>query len=95
MKIWGQIPKVPEVYGKNKVSGKVNSVSGVTSKKDVVSISNEGKDFQVAMKAVKEVPDIREEKVEEIKQKIKANAYEVTGKDIVEKVIKSIREKMF
>jgi len=42
----------------------------VTGKKDVVSISNQAKDFQTAMKALKEIPDIRKDKVEELARKM-------------------------
>jgi len=44
----------------------------VTGKKDVVSISNQAKDFQTAMKALKEIPDIRKDKVEELARKIES-----------------------
>ncbi len=90
MKIWGQIPQILGIYDKNKTTAKVDKTSGVVPKKDVISISDQGKDFQAALKAAKEAPDIRVDKVEEIKQKMQADKYEVSGSDVADKVIDSI-----
>ena len=95
MKIWGQIPQILGVYDKSKTASKVDKSSAVVSKKDAVSISNQGKDFQVALKAAKEVPDVRTNKVEEIKQKMQKDTYEVSGNEVADKVLKSILERKF
>jgi len=93
MKIWGQIPQILGVYDKSKTAPKVDKSSAVVSKKDAVSISNQGKDFQAALKAAKEAPDVRTDKVEEIKQKMQKDTYEVSGNDIADKVLNSIRSR--
>lgn len=93
MKIWGQVPQVSGVYDKNKTVSKVDRSTGVTGKKDVISISEQGKDFQSALKAAREAPDIRADKVDDIKQRMQTDTYEVSGKDVADKVIKSIFEK--
>jgi len=90
MKIWGNIPQIQEIYNKNKTTSKVDKSSGVSSKKDAVSISSEGKDFQAALKAVREVPDVRTDKVEEIKQKMQEDKYEVSSTDVADKIVDSI-----
>lgn len=93
MKIWGEIPKILGVYDKQKSIGKVDKTSGVASKKDVVSISNQAKDFQTVMKALKDVPDIRQDKVNELAEKYDSGTYNVTSNEVADKVLKSIIEK--
>jgi negative regulator of flagellin synthesis FlgM len=90
MKIWGEIPKILGVYDKQKSIGKVDKTSGVSAKKDVVSISNQAKDYQTAMKAIKDVPDIRQDKVKELSEKFDSGTYSVSGNDVADKVLKSI-----
>lgn len=93
MKIWGNIPQIQEIYNKNNTTSKVEKSSGASSKKDVVSISNEGKDFQAALKAAREAPDMRIEKVKEIKQKMQEDRYEISAEDIADKIVNSIFNK--
>ena len=90
MKIWGNIPQIQELYNKNKTTSKVEKSSGASSKKDVVSISSEGKDFQAALKAAKEAPDIRTDRVEEIKQRMQEDKYEVSSTEVADKIIDSL-----
>ncbi len=92
MKIWG-LQQILGIYDKNKTAPKVDKSSGVESRKDVVSISDQGKDFQAALKAAKEAPDIREDKVKEIKRKMQTDTYEPSGTDIADKIIKTIIDK--
>ncbi|MCX7746380.1 MAG: flagellar biosynthesis anti-sigma factor FlgM [Clostridia bacterium] len=93
MKIWGDIPKVSGVYDKHRNIGKVEKSAGVTGKKDVVSISNQAKDFQTVMKALKEVPDIRTEKVRELSEKYDAGSYDPKDKDVADKIVSAAFEK--
>jgi negative regulator of flagellin synthesis FlgM len=95
MKIYGQIPKISEIYNKDKNVSKASKTGGVESKKDVVSISTQGKDFQTALKAAREAADIRQDKVDEIKQRIATDTYTPSGKDIADKVIQSIFDRKF
>jgi len=93
LKIWGEIPKVSGVYNKQKKLNGIENSSGAVSKKDAISISNQAKDFQTVMKALKNVPDIREDKVNELADKYKTDSYDVSGRDVADKIIKSIFDK--
>lgn len=93
MKIWGEIPKILGIYDKQKNTGRVEKTSGVTSKKDVVSISNQAKDFQTALKAVRELPDIRADKVNEISKKFESGSYNVSGGEVADRIVNSIIDK--
>ncbi|MGI6776725.1 MAG: flagellar biosynthesis anti-sigma factor FlgM [Acetivibrionales bacterium] len=93
MKIWDGVPKISEVYGKQKSVGKADKIQGVYTKKDVLSISHEAKDFQTVMKALKEIPDIRSEKVKELAERYQSGNYNVNGRDIADKIVRSIIDK--
>lgn len=88
MKIWGELLKVNEVYNSSKIN-RSEPVTKVKSKRDEISISNIGKDYQVALKAVKDIPDIRAEKVNDIKDKYATGVYNVSGHEIADKIVDS------
>ena len=90
MKIWSGVPKVFGNYDNKKSVGRVDKTAGVASKKDVVSISTIAKDIQTGLKAVKEIPDVRSEKVNGLTDRYEAGNYDVSGKDIADRVVKSM-----
>ncbi|HHV96041.1 MAG TPA: flagellar biosynthesis anti-sigma factor FlgM [Clostridiaceae bacterium] len=93
MKIWGNIPNISGVYNDHKKVKSVNEVSGTKLKKDVVAISNKAKDYQLALKHLKDIPDYRADKVKEYTKRIESGNYDVKGRDIADKIIKSIFDK--
>lgn len=81
-------PNINKILKKYKTnSKKVNKASKANMKKDQLSISNDARDFQVAMKAVRNTPELRQDKVDEIKQKIKDGKYNPSAKDVAKKMI--------
>ena len=62
------------------------------SKKDEVQISTFGKAYQVAKQAVGAAPDIREDRVAQIKAQIDNGTYEVSGEKFAEKIISKYDE---
>lgn len=93
MKIWGDNPKVFGVYNQPNPVGKVTKSDNVASKKDEYKISGPAKDYQVAMKALRNIPDMRQEKVHEISDKIGRGQYRVSARDISEKIIRTLSGK--
>lgn len=93
MKIWGDIPKVLGIYDKQKNVGKVDKANAVASKKDVVSISDKAKDYQTVIRALKDIPDVRADKVAELSEKYQAGNYNISGNDIADKVIRTVFDK--
>ena len=93
MRIPGELSKITGVYGAQKNTGRIGNVSPSASKKDVLSISNEAKDFQTVYKALKDEPDIRQSKVTELTGRFEAGSYNVTGRDVADKVIKTVFDK--
>ncbi|MBS4535789.1 flagellar biosynthesis anti-sigma factor FlgM [Clostridium sp. D2Q-14] len=91
MKIFNNnsINKVMNAYKKtNKNEVSENNRLG---KKDEFTISKEAKDIQRAFKIAKESPDIRKEKVEEIKARYDSGNYNIDPKKVVEKMIEDIK----
>jgi len=90
MKISGDIYNVAKVYNKQNSIDNIGKTSSVIPKKDVVSISSNAKDYQTVSKALKDVPDIRQSKVDEFIDVYSSGGYDVSGKEIVEKIGKAI-----
>lgn len=93
MRIPGDISKISGIYEQRKNIGKVGKTGSITSKKDVLSISNQAKDFQSVFKALKDIPAIRQGKVNELAEKYDSGKYDIDGKDIIDKVIKNTFDK--
>lgn len=60
------------------------------SEKDKIEFSERAMDYQFALKKLKEVPDIRMEKVEKLKKEIQTGNYNISGREIVDKIYESI-----
>ncbi|MFW5648202.1 MAG: flagellar biosynthesis anti-sigma factor FlgM [Candidatus Alkaliphilus sp. MAG34] len=90
MKIFNNsnINKIIQVYGRAKTK-KVDSVENVEVPKDELQLSSKAKEYQIAMKAFKNLPEIREDLVKELKDKIEQGTYNVTGEEIADKIIES------
>lgn len=79
------IMKVYNNMSSNKVNANKNKLE-----KDNVNLSERAKDYQFAMEKIKEVPDIRIDKVKDLKEKVQSGNYNVEGKKIVEKMFENI-----
>lgn len=93
MKIWGEIPKILGVYDKRRNVDRVERTSAINAKKDIVSISGQAKDYQIVMKALKDVPDVRQEKIDKITEKFNSGDYGVNGRVVADKLVKSVFDK--
>ena len=80
--------QIATMYRTSKPS-KVRSVSEVPVARDQVEISRAGKDFQIAKQAVAAAPDIREDKVAELKTSIQSGTYNVDTGDFASKLLES------
>lgn len=85
------ISQVSQLYQTNATNKKKN-IYGANAK-DTVSISDFGKDYQIAKAAAANVPDVRQEKVDSLKQSIKNGTYEVSGEAFAEKLLAAYNEK--
>ncbi|MBA1334013.1 MAG: hypothetical protein HPY66_1497 [Firmicutes bacterium] len=91
MKInWSNMEKILGVYRKQGVEGKKTEraagAEGVR-KADRIELSAEAKDLQLALRALSQVPEIREGKVADIKNRIRAGEYNVSAEEVADKII--------
>jgi negative regulator of flagellin synthesis FlgM len=77
--------KVSQLYKTNNVKSTAKSNSASFS--DKLELSQTGKDYQVAKQVVARTPDVRESKVNEIKQRMEAGAYHVNIEDVANKLV--------
>ena len=78
--------QIAQLYGaQNKA--KVQKTQSTYSVSDQVSISQVGKDFQVAKNAVSGASDIREDKVAQLKQMVDSGKYSVDPNDFASKLL--------
>lgn len=91
MKINGSIgiQNVVKAYQNN--MPKTEKKSGASFESDKIEISDEARVKQAAMQAAKQIPDVREDKVAEIKQQIKDGTYRPTADQIVEKMFALVK----
>lgn len=54
---------------------------------DNIDVSNDAKAFLVAKQAIKNIPDVRDDRIAEIVQRVKTGTYEVKDEDVAEKII--------
>lgn len=83
-----KVNNILQVYNKNKGVNKVKE--STKSKEDQINISNEAKEIQFALSKIKDVKEIRTEKVEEIREKISTGTYEISGEKIAEKILEDL-----
>ena len=79
---YNKINQMQSVSTINKVSKK-----GTVSQTDKLEISQAGKDYQVAKQAVKEASDIREDLVNDIKERLANGTYNVSDEDFADKLL--------
>ncbi|HIH96840.1 MAG TPA: flagellar biosynthesis anti-sigma factor FlgM [Thermoplasmata archaeon] len=90
-----QIEKVLQGYTKQVDNRKNKTVDAAgkkanpatVGKSDTVSITKKSKEFQKAMEVYSKLPDVREEKVEDAKERIEKGTYKVSSHEIAEKIV--------
>ena len=94
MRIGDGLPQVTGIYTNDKRVSRVENLNNVESVKDNVKISEVGKDYAIAQKALKDVPDVRQDKIDAVMSKMKNGEYSVSGNDITDKLLKDSFEIM-
>lgn len=77
--------KVSELYKTNKIKSTSN-VKG-NSFTDKLEISQIGKDYQVAKKALSSVSDVREDRVKDIQERMATGTYDVGSNEVANKLV--------
>ena len=79
-------------------SGKTASTQntkGTAAGRDEVQISSFGRDYQIAKQAVAEAPDIREDKVSELKTSVRSGNYSVDSGDFASRLLEKYNAARF
>jgi len=82
--------KVSELYKSSNVKSTAKAKGSGFS--DKLELSQAGKDYHVAKQIVARTPDIRETKVNDIKQRMEAGTYNITIEDVADKLIENFEE---
>lgn len=85
------INSASKVYGSYMAPATKNSAraSRAEEKKDTLVISGQAKDFQKIMAALSQAPDVRQDKVDELKKKYDSGSYTVDSMDIAGKILEA------
>lgn len=78
-----------------KKKGTKTSSSSESAGSDSVTLSSGAKDAASVKEAVSNAPEIRVELVHELKVKIESGQYNVSGKDVAEKIIQTAIDDLF
>lgn len=87
MRISGNVSAVTGIYTNDKKISKVENVNKLSLGKDDIKISSKAKDYTTAMNALKNVPDVRQDRVDEIANKLAKNEYKISGDDIADRIL--------
>ena len=79
---------VNNIQDNREIDGLAKHGSSQTVKEDKVVLSPKAKEVQEATKLIKELPDIREEKVAKLKEQVDQGTYRIDGKKIAFKMLK-------
>lgn len=79
--------KVSSIYQTSKI--KKTEAAKAAASFDQVEISRQGQDYQIAKKAVMNQPDVRMDRVNEIKSKMASGAYNVNLEEVADKLVDS------
>lgn len=83
-----QVQSILKVYSENKAA-KSASPDKTTSvqRRDEVVLSSVAKEFGPMLQALKNMPDVREDKVKEISAKMQSGNYTIDGREVADKMI--------
>lgn len=79
---------VNQVQDRNKVENPDNKPEKTAAKADTVIISDAAKRVQEARRQLDEIPDVREDKVSQLRSQIQNGTYEIDADKIAGKMIK-------
>ncbi|TAH69459.1 MAG: flagellar biosynthesis anti-sigma factor FlgM [Anaerolineaceae bacterium] len=77
--------KVSQLYNTSNVK-KAAKPSG-SSFSDKLEISQKGQDYRVAKQIVTQTPDVREDRIKEIKKQIESGTYNIGMSEVADKVV--------
>lgn len=83
--------QVAQLYKTNKTT-RTQSTASTSQARDAVQISRAGQDYQIAKQAVANASDVREDKVADLKAKMKSGTYSVDTGDFASKLLEKYNQ---
>jgi len=78
-----QVASLYQANGKTIKQGSLN----IAGSRDALSISQSGYDYQIAKQAVAKTQDIREDKTQQLQDKLSAGTYDVSSENFATKIL--------
>ena len=79
---------VNQVQDKDKADAKSKQAEKQQTKTDTVVLSDTAKTVQEAQTQLEQIPDVREEKVAELREQVESGTYEIDAEKIADKMLK-------
>lgn len=80
--------KISQIYQAQQASkAKEAEKAKLIQKKDGVEFSEIGRDIQTVKEGIKNAPDIRQDKVKDILERMESGTYSVSGKDLADRIV--------
>ncbi len=86
--------QIQNLYNVSRPAGKT-SPAVAPDFRDKLNISGAGKDLQVAKQAVSSTPDVREDRIAELKSSYQNNTYDVSSSDFADKILEKFAQAAF
>ncbi len=86
-----QVNQVMKTYQKQ--IERTEKVGPAAMARDKIEISDQARDFQTAMKAFKELPDVRQDKVDELRSQMESGQYKPSSEAVADKIMEMIKGK--
>lgn len=61
--------------------------------RDKIEISDQARDFQTAMKAFKELPEVRQDKIDDVRSQMESGQYKPSSEAVADKILEMIKGK--
>ena len=87
--------QIQSLYNVSRPAGKSTPAAATPDFKDKLNISGAGKDLQVAKQAVSSAPDVREDRIAELKASYQNDTYDVSSSDFADKILEKFAQAAF
>lgn len=84
---YGNIQDILKAYGNQKKSPLVHKESVSADQNDTLELSVQAKELQEIQAGLKDVKEVRQEKIDRIKKEVEAGTYQIDARRIAEAII--------
>jgi len=82
--------RISSIYSASSTQSQRQRVTREEEEKDIMTLSNQAKEFNTIFKTICATPDIREDKVQDIESRMSFGNYEVSSSDLANKILENI-----